>query len=266
MMTQFLHFFKTEKNKFEGRILYPGTECDFLIFLLNTSNFHWRKNPDDVTPEDLQIQTRSLISKLCAIGYLMQPIKFRKDHRAVIAINGNIYSSGGNGKSLFCNVLSEIQRALMLSGRNMSLERDPFIWEEINSNTKLVYIDDVSPRFDFQFLFESLSGEMVINQKAKPKYSIPHRLSPKFLLSKEFSPKGTGASFFQRMWLLEFSDYYNDNHSPLDDFKKIFISEWDEKQWSLLNQLLIDCMQLYSQFGMVATSEKEFEIQRYSMN
>lgn len=265
MMTHFLHFFKTENNKFEGRILYPGTECDFLIFLLNTSNFHWRKKPDDITPEDLQIQTRSFISKLCAIGYLMQPIKFRKDHRAIIAVNGGNYPEGRNGKSIFSDVLCEILPSIKLYG-SKDMERSKLALEKVTTETKLIAIDNIYENFDLSSIFSLITGDIVIHRRRKSSLSIPHKRSPKLLLVKDNPFETSGISYTERMWNLEFSDYYNKSHKPLDDFKNLFIDEWDEKQWSLLNQLLIDCMQLYSQFGMVATSENELEVQRYSMN
>ncbi|KAA6342241.1 hypothetical protein EZS27_009971, partial [termite gut metagenome] len=61
---------------------------------------------------------------------------------------------------------------------------------------------------------------------------------------------GTGSSFTDRQWLLAFSDFYNDEHKPVDDFGALFFDEWDFEQWNLTWNLLANCIQLYLKFGV----------------
>jgi hypothetical protein len=44
---------------------------------------------------------------------------------------------------------------------------------------------------------------------------------------------------------MAFSDYYNDNHKPVDDFGINFFNEWDNRQWNLFYNLMAGCLVLY---------------------
>ncbi|KAA6322774.1 hypothetical protein EZS27_027720, partial [termite gut metagenome] len=62
---------------------------------------------------------------------------------------------------------------------------------------------------------------------------------------------GNGSSFPDRQWLLAFSDFYSDEHKPVDDFGCLFFNEWDFEQWNLTWNLLANCIQLYLKFGVI---------------
>ena len=63
-------------------------------------------------------------------------------------------------------------------------------------------------------------------------------------------------------WIIAFSDYYNDNFSPLDDFGQLFFDEWDFEQWNLFWNLLATCVQLYLKHGYVASPGERIEIRK----
>ena len=58
---------------------------------------------------------------------------------------------------------------------------------------------------------------------------------------------------------LAFSDFYNDQHKPVDDFGSLFFSEWDFDQWNLCWNLLANCIQLYLTFGVVQAPGERLE-------
>lgn len=74
MTTSLIQFHKTD-NTCHYELIQEGKKCQFLQFLINTSNFTWRKMPEEVTEEDKRQEASILLSKLCAIGYLI----FRKE-------------------------------------------------------------------------------------------------------------------------------------------------------------------------------------------
>ena len=53
-----------------------------------------------------------------------------------------------------------------------------------------------------------------------------------------------------RQFIVEFSDYYNKSHRPIDDFGKPFFC-WDEDEWSAFDNFMISCLQLYLEKGLV---------------
>ncbi len=70
---------KKVDGKWNYTISDAGKACQFLQFLINTSNFTWRKErliiegkPDiNLDPAELEENVTHLIAKLCAIGYML---------------------------------------------------------------------------------------------------------------------------------------------------------------------------------------------------
>ncbi len=63
-------FEKTEEGHFRYKLSEEGKKCHILQFLINTSNFTWYKEKEHL-PEEYFENNTHLISKLCAIGYMM---------------------------------------------------------------------------------------------------------------------------------------------------------------------------------------------------
>ncbi len=81
-------------------------------------------------------------------------------------------------------------------------------------------------------------------------------MSPKIYIATNHAIRGDGSSFTDRQWLLGFSDFYNDQHKPIDDFGCNFFSEWDFEQWNLCWNLIANCVQLYLQHGVVQAPQE----------
>lgn len=242
---------------FSYEVTPKGNKCHFLKFLINTSDFSWKVPDSAKTSFHQDKKAFNLVTKLCAIGYLLQPIKLETDVRAVIAVNGiKEWSPFGTGKSLFAEVLKSMVSNVTLNGRNRYLTINRFIYQHVNEGTRLIIIDDSSRQTDFLFFADACSGDLRIDKQAQNTTSIPHYLSPKFLFTQEAPFADQGASASNRQWYIQFSDYYNGLRSPENEFGHQFIKDWNQEDYALLNQLFVECMQIYLEFGIQEANVK----------
>lgn len=245
-----------------------GRECDFLRFLINASNFTWRRerNGEAIDEEDLNENRLHLLSKLTAIGYMSMEAKDRGTSKAVIGMDGKMSevgdSNGRSGKSLVGELMRHIESSVYIPGKNNDIFKDQFVWNDITERSRLVFIDDVRQCFDFEFVFPFLSGDWTVNKKGGERFTIPFSKSPKMYISTNHAIRGEGSSFKDRQWLIAFSDYYNDRHKPADDFGGLFFDDWDYRQWNLCWNLIACCIRLYLKFGVIQAPGERLEQRR----
>ena len=181
-------------------------------------------------------------------------------NRAVIGMDGKQSevgaSNGRSGKSLIGVLMKNIEPTAYLNGKRRDLLEDQFVWNDVDEKTKLVFIDDVQINFNFERLFPNLTGDWTVNYKGGRRITFPYESSPKIYIATNHAIRGDGSSFTDRQWLLGFSDFYNDQHKPIDDFGCNFFSEWDFEQWNLCWNLIANCVQLYLQHGVVQAPQE----------
>lgn len=254
-------------NEAEGVYSYQlseaGRKCHFLQFLANTSNFTWRKKPEEIDATELNENRIHLLSKLCAIGYMAMDAKDNNVARAVVGMDGKQSevgeSNGRSGKSLIGELMRNVAQTAYIPGKRSDIFNDQFVWNDVQENTKLVFIDDVLQNFNFEFLFPNITGDWTVNYKGGRRITLPFAKSPRIYIATNHAIRGSGSSFADRQWLLAFSDYYNDKRKPVDDFGTLFFSEWDYEQWNLTWNLLANCVQLYLKYGVVQAPGERLE-------
>ena len=258
--------FKMKDGQCSYDITKDGSSCQFLTFLINASNFTWRKKTEEIDELEENENRIHLLSKLCAIGYMAMEAKDNNVARAVIGMDGKQSevgeSNGRSGKSLIGELMRNVVPTAYISGKRNDIFSDQFIWNDVQENTKLVFIDDVLQNFNFEFLFPVITGDWTINYKGGRRITIPFVKSAKIYIPTNHAIRGTGSSYTDRQWLVAFSDYYNDVHKPLDDFGCLFFSEWDFDQWNLTWNLLANCIQLYLTFGVVQAPGERLEMRK----
>lgn len=258
--------FKMQTGQCSYEVGKFGTACHFLQFLINASNFTWRKKPEELEENEENENRIHLLSKLCAIGYMAMEAKDNNVARAVVGMDGKQSevgeSNGRSGKSLIGELMRNVIPTAYISGKRNDIFSDQFIWNDVQENTKLVFIDDVLQNFNFEFLFPVITGDWTINYKGGRRITIPFAKSAKIYIPTNHAIRGTGSSFRDRQWLIAFSDYYNDVHKPLDDFGCLFFSEWDYEQWNLTWNLLANCIQLYLEFGVIQAPGERLEMRK----
>lgn len=255
--------FSNENNTLTYQLSDDGQNCHFLKFLINASNFTWRKDPADIDPEDMEENNIHLLSKLCAIGYLILECKDASVARAVVGMDGKLSevgeSNGRSGKSLIGELLRRVIPTAYIPGKNRDIFNDQFTWNDIVEKTKFVFIDDVLRNFQFEFLFPNITGDWSVNYKGGRRLTFPFSVSPKIYIATNHAIMGSGSSFADRQWLIAFSDYYNDKRKPVDDFGTMFFNEWDYTQWNLTWNMVANCVQLYLKHGVIQAPGERLE-------
>lgn len=263
-----------DENIFDYEISPLGKKCQFLQFLINTSNFTWRKaqkiadgDTEVIIEEDELYENKlHLLSKLAAIGYMLMSGKDRSIARAVVAMDGIQsevgQSRGRTGKSLIGELFKNIVPAIYINGKKGDLETDQFIWDEMSEKTRIVFMDDVRTNFNLEFLFANITGDWAVNYKGGRRMTIPFHKSPKIYITTNHALNGQGSSFTDRQYIIAFCDWYNDTHKPIDDFGNQFFDEWDFEQWNLLWNLMANCVQIYLQFGVIQAPQERIAVRQ----
>ena len=269
---------KDSEGKFSFKITDLGKKCQFLKFLENTSNFTWRKEKMlregtenvSISPEELYENVQHIVAKLCSIGFLITSVKDRSIAKAVVAVDGKQsevgISNGRSGKSLIGELLKRCAITQYINGKTVDLLRDTFIWDELSEKTKLVFIDDVKRDFPFELMFANITGDWAVNVKGDRRFTLEFKNSPKIYITTNHMLSGEGSSFLDRQWNIAFSDYYNEDHKPADDFGCMFFDEWDFEQWNLTWNLVAQCVKLYFQFGCVESPGERIEMRKLRQN
>lgn len=264
---------QNDSGEFFYTLTELGRKCNFLRFLENASNFCWRKEKIaadgaaiDITPEEKKEDIQHLIAKLCAIGFLICSVKDRSIAKAVVGVDGKQsevgVSNGRTGKSLVGELLKRVINTQYINGKIADINKDPFIWDEVTAKTRLVFMDDVRRDFNLEMLFANITGDWAVNYKGGRRCTIEFKDSPKIYLTTNHMLSGEGSSFLDRQWIIAFSDYYNDEHKPADDFGCMFFDEWDYEQWNLTWNLVAQCIMLYFRFGCVESPGERVEMRR----
>lgn len=266
-------FRKESEGVYSYRLSELGKKCDFLQFLINTSNFTWRKERNkeitEISEEEKQENVINLLAKICAIGFLEMEAKDPNVAKWVVAMDGKQSevgdSNGRSGKSLIGEFLRNTTNIAYINGKKRELMDDPFIFNDVTEKTKVIFFDDVLQNFDFEKCFPYITGDITVNYKGGKRMTIPFNMAPKGFIATNHAIRGEGSSFTDRQWLLAFSDFYNDKHKPADDFGCMFFSEWDFEQWNLVWNLVKDCIQIYLKFGVVQAPGDRLEDRKLRM-
>ena len=72
-----------------------ANKSHFLQFLCNVSTYNWRKK-DEATLEDAFLNSRHIVNKLTAIGYMLHDYKDDNELKAVIAVDGKLSEVGAS--------------------------------------------------------------------------------------------------------------------------------------------------------------------------
>lgn len=268
---------KHQIGNFEMTWSADAEKTHYARFLWNTSDFYWEKHirhdangrfdiEDTRTLDEKFETTVQFIAKMTAIGYKLHSFFDPATAKAVVGMDGKLSevgkSNGGSGKSIFGDAIAQVIPQVSIGAKNKKLTEDPFIFEEVTEKTNSVFLDDVRVNLDFEFLFPFITGKFLVNGKGQKKFTIPTHLTPKIYISTNHAINGEGSSFTRRQFPIPFSDFYNDKHTPHDDFGMNFFTEWDYDQRNLFFNFMAECVQTYLRFGLVEAPTERLELRR----
>jgi hypothetical protein len=192
------------------------------------------------------------LSLCSSIGYLIHNFKDKATTKAVIFCDQNISENpnGRTGKSLVGRALSFVRNTTRIDGRNFDFH-SRFTFQNVQINDEIVEFNDVKSNFHFDNLFSVITDDMWVEYKNQNTYKIPFDISPKFLISTNYTIKGIGDSYKARMFEIEFNDHYSAGYTPQDEFGHLFFDDWDEEEWNRFDNFMIECLKLYIDWGLV---------------
>ena len=199
------------------------------------------------------------------IGFLMHGYKNLSFCPAVI-LNDEVISDnpeGGTGKGIFMNALSQMKKVVTIDGKSFTFERS-FAYQLVSADTQILVFDDVRKHFDFERLFSVVTEGLTLEKKNKDAIKIPFEKSPKISITTNYAIKGSGNSFARRKWELELFQHYNKNFTPLDEFGKLFFSDWNDDEWCEFDNYMVGCLQGYLNTGLVQSKFVNLKIRQLS--
>ena len=224
-------------------------ECDYKSFIENVS----ANNP---------VRTSSMES---TIGFLMHGHKNLSYCPAVI-LNDEVISDnpeGGTGKGIFMNALSHMKKLVTIDGKAFDFAKS-FAYQLVSADTQILCFDDVKKYFDFERLFSVVTEGLTLEKKNKDAIKIPFSKSPKIAITTNYAIKGAGNSFQRRKWELELYQHYNKSFTPQDEFGRLFFGDWDDDEWCVFDNYMIQCLQLYLREGLVQSEFVNLKIRQLS--
>lgn len=237
-------------DNFYWELSEDGKKCEFLQYIINTSNnYYTPDNPRETTDEENVEWMQHIVNKITSIGFLLTDWKYPSDRQAVVVQDHRIsevgQAWGGAGKSVLGNAISKVVNQFFVNGQDFS-STDEFILSGVTKATRNIFIDDVKTNFEFKNIFNWITGPMPVNPKGKDRYTIPAEEPPKILLTTNHAIKGADeGSVKRRIAYVEFSSWYNQDHSLIDDFHHMFFDDWDEYQWTLFDNFMAECVMYY---------------------
>jgi len=225
-----------KKQKIDRDFAIADVSCDFMKFLMNVSN------------KDLD-RFNALKS---GIGYMLHRHKSPSTVRALIVNDEQISDdpAGGTGKGLIFQALGKIRVMVPINGKALDTNKS-FVWQRIDPDTDIVFIDETSKNFKFDSLFSILTSGWPIEKKNMTEICLSFEDSPKVGIATNNVIKGRGSSHKRRKAEYEVSPYYSAEFQPIDDFKRDFWSEWDDEEYNRFDNLMINCIKTFLELGII---------------
>lgn len=202
------------------------------------------------------------------IGYLLHSYQNDAKPKTIIfndeMLNDDI-PNGGSGKGLIHKAISKLKNIVTEDGKKFD-PRGQFAYQKVRKDTQVFLLDDVGKNFNFENLFSVVTEGFTVEKKGQDPFKIPFNESPKISITTNYTVKGDGPSFFRRVFEVEIANYFNDKHTPEDEFGHQFFSEWDENEWKRFDNFMIRCIQFFLKNGLVESKKVNLSLRKLKNN
>ena len=187
-----------------------------------------------------------------SLGYLMYDYKSELDNKSIIFCEEQLTENGGRtGKTLTCKMLEQMGCILAkINGRKVDFS-NRFLFQNVDVDTDIIQFDDTDEKFDFSGLYSILTNGLTIEKKNRTAVQLTHTNSPKIVITTNQVLTDESSSGKGRKFEVEYSDYFNDEYTPLDEFKRTFFEGWDKEEWNKFFNYMIANIQLYLQKNLI---------------
>jgi putative sterol carrier protein len=153
-------------------------------------------------------------------------------------------SQGRSGKGVLVKFIKEFRKTSYINGKTMNFS-DTFLWQSVQMDTNLIFIDDVEKSFRFTKLFSQITEGIEINAKNKAKIIIPYETSPKIIITSNYAVGEMDESTYDRKFEFPVVKRFTSNYKPIDEFGRAFFIDWDVAEWCRFDNFMISCAQRY---------------------
>jgi hypothetical protein len=192
------------------------------------------------------------------IGYLLH--EYRDPLNPVTVVFGEETSDtnlgGGAGKGILTNALSKLSNLINIDGKSFNPDRE-FAFQRVNVDSRLVVLQDTTDKFDFEALFSKTTDGFTIRKMFTPEIFVPFDLSPKFIITTNYTVDNSSSASERRLKLLEFSSFFNSKNKPIDYLGEVLFNSWDTEKWNKFYTLMFDCILFYLENGITEISETQ---------
>ena len=198
------------------------------------------------------------------IGYLMHSYKTSANNKAIIFNDETISENpnGGSGKGLFWNALAKLKKVASIDGKTFEFTKS-FPYQTVSTDTQLLIFDDVKKNFIFANLFSLITEGITLEYKGQDAIKLPVTKSPKIVITTNYTIGGVGGSFERRKFEVEMSNYFGYNKSPLDEFGHMLFDDWNNDQWMMFDNFMIQCCQFYLKHGLVSHEFTNLDVRKF---
>ena len=187
-------------------------------------------------------------------GYLCHTYKSQTNAPSIILTDEDANDenrNGGRGKTIVTKGISEVLTA-MLKGGNEFDASYTHVFADLEKKHKVYIIDDVPAGFKYDDLYTNILGGISCQRKGLKAELIEFEHSPKFVITTNWVVRydEKNASTNRRFLEFKFSDYYNQHHTPKDDFGCTFFEDWNVEEWSKFYSFVFRCVKLFLADGL----------------
>lgn len=188
---------------------------------------------------------------MAVAGYLLHGFKDpARSYCIVLAEETEDESKGGGtGKGIFFKAFGKLIPQLVMDGKNFKLDKN-FALQRVRLDHRLVVIDDVRARVDFEGFYSMITEGFTVEKKNKDELYIPYKDAPKIIFSTNYAIPAAADHARRRQRVVEFVKTFTPDFTPKDMFGHNLFEDWDDTEWNHFFNLLFACVQLYLRDGL----------------
>lgn len=197
------------------------------------------------------------------IGYLLHD--YKDEMKPYCIIFGEESASnkvgGGTGKGLLTKAVSKMLKTVTIDGKGFDPNKN-FAFQRVTIDTKVILLQDTEKNLPFESLFSKITDGLTVEKKNKDELFIDYENSPKFLITTNYNIDNESQAANRRQFLLEFSNFFNDQNTPVQYLGEHLFIGWNSEKWDIFYTLMLTTVQFYLTNDLRKMAESETSIQK----
>lgn len=213
-----------------------------------------------------QNKDQNRFSSFCkTIGYMVKGYHSALERKIVVFVDGNNTNHNSNngrrGKTvLLRDIISQYTPTTIINSSHGDLATDRFWLSSYNPGDRIICFNDLDGRKTELRQFYTLTDGFEVERKGKDKIILKDQEVPVIAVTCNHIPKFNAGetSSISRVQIIEFSDYYNIDNTPFNEFN-CELGKWESEsqEWALFDNFMIYCLTQYLDNGLDKAQPKE---------